>query len=155
MDLMIEHMFACWRHQMETSSALLAFVRWIYRSPVNSPNKGQWRGALMFLLVCAWTNGSANNRDASDLRRNRAHYDVTVMDRMFSTDSGYRREVTFWTNWHVTYGNPILCTQPSLWPQLTVLWFWHWSATLRLYTHFGMCLVQPINWCGGWFCRHG
>ena len=45
------------------------FVRWIYRSPVNSPNKFQWRGALMFPMVCAWTNGSANNRDASDLRR--------------------------------------------------------------------------------------
>ena len=25
------------------------FVRGIYRSPVNSPHKGQWRGALMFL----------------------------------------------------------------------------------------------------------
>ena len=26
-----------------------------------------------------WKNGSANNRDAGDLRRHRAHYDVTVM----------------------------------------------------------------------------
>ena len=38
-----------WRHQMETFSALLALVRGIHRSPVNSPHKGQWRGALMFL----------------------------------------------------------------------------------------------------------
>ena len=30
-------------------------------------------------LVCAWTNGWANNRDAGGLRRHRAHYDVTVM----------------------------------------------------------------------------
>ena len=29
------------------------FVRWIHRSPVNSPHKGQWRGALMFSLICA------------------------------------------------------------------------------------------------------
>ena len=46
-----------WRHQMETFSALLAFVRgihrWIHRWPVNSPHKGQWRGALMFSLICA------------------------------------------------------------------------------------------------------
>ena len=28
------------------------FVRGIHRSPVNSPNKGQWRGALMFSLIC-------------------------------------------------------------------------------------------------------
>ena len=29
-------------------------------------------------LVCIWTNGSVNNRDAGDLRRYRAHYDVTI-----------------------------------------------------------------------------
>ena len=41
-----------WRHQMETFSALLAFVRGIHRSPVNFPHKGQWRGALMLSLIC-------------------------------------------------------------------------------------------------------
>ena len=30
-------------------------------------------------LVCTRTNGLANNRDAGDLRRHRAHYDITVM----------------------------------------------------------------------------
>ena len=29
------------------------FVWGIHRSPVNSPHKGQWRGALMFSLICA------------------------------------------------------------------------------------------------------
>ena len=29
------------------------FVLAIPRSPVNSPNKGRWRGALMFSLICA------------------------------------------------------------------------------------------------------
>ena len=57
------------------------FVRGIQRSPVNSPHKGQWRGALMFSLICVWINGWVNNREAGDLRRNRAHYDVTVMCR--------------------------------------------------------------------------
>ena len=55
------------------------FVRGIHRSPVNYPHKGQWRGALMFSLNCAWTNGWENNRDANDLRRHRAYYDVTVI----------------------------------------------------------------------------
>ena len=32
------------------------FVRRIYRSPVNSQHKGQWRGALMFSLIGAWTS---------------------------------------------------------------------------------------------------
>ena len=54
------------------------FVRGIHRSPVNSPYKGQWRGALMFSLICAWLNGWANNREAGDLGRHRGHYDVTA-----------------------------------------------------------------------------
>ena len=55
------------------------FVRGIHRSPVNSPHKGQWRGALMFSLICAWINGWVNNGEAADLRRHRTHYDVIVM----------------------------------------------------------------------------
>ena len=55
------------------------FVRGIHRSLVNSPHKGQWRGALMFSLICVWINDWINNREAGDLRRYRAHYDVIVM----------------------------------------------------------------------------
>ena len=51
----------------------------IHRSPVNSPHKGQWRGALMFSLICVWINGWVNNREAGDLRCYRVLYDVTVM----------------------------------------------------------------------------
>ena len=38
------------------------FVRGIHRSPVNSPHKGHWRGALMF-FVCVWINGWVNFRE--------------------------------------------------------------------------------------------
>ena len=31
------------------------FVRGSHRSPVNSTDKGQWRTALMFSLICTWT----------------------------------------------------------------------------------------------------
>ena len=53
------------------------FVRGIHRSPVNSPHKGQWRGALMFSLI--WISGWVNNHVAGGLRRHRAHYNVIVM----------------------------------------------------------------------------
>ena len=56
------------------------FVREIHRSPVDSPHKGQWRGVLMFSLISAWTNGWLNNRNAGDLRRHRAHYDVIATE---------------------------------------------------------------------------
>ena len=49
--------------------------RWIPRTKASD-----WRGALLFSLICAWMNGWVNNREAGDLRRHRAHYDVIVMD---------------------------------------------------------------------------
>ena len=56
------------------------FVRGIHRSTVNSPHKGQWRGALVLSLICAWVNTWVNNGEAGDFRRHRAHYDVIVKD---------------------------------------------------------------------------
>ena len=34
-------------------------MRGIHRSPVDCPQKGQWRGDLIFSLICAWTNSWA------------------------------------------------------------------------------------------------
>ena len=64
---------------METFSALLALCAGNSPVPVNSPHKGQWRGALMFSLICVWINGWINNREAGDLRRYGGHYDAIVM----------------------------------------------------------------------------
>ena len=80
------HMF-----QMMTSSNRNIFrvtrpiVRGIHRFPVNSLHKGQWRGALMFSLICAWINDWLNNRQAGDLRLHRSHYDVNVIRPTFLT----------------------------------------------------------------------
>ena len=57
-------------------------------SSVNSSHKGQWRGALIFSLICAWINGWLNNREADDLRRNHAHYDVIVMLLFAASSAG-------------------------------------------------------------------
>ena len=75
-----------WRHQMETISALLAF------SAVNSPVTGEFTSQrasdaeLWCFLICAWIK-SANNGDDGEIRRHRAHYDVTIMGvlLLFST----------------------------------------------------------------------
>ena len=50
-----------------------------HRSPVISSHQGQWRGTLMFSLICTCNNGWANNRHAGDLTCQSAYYDVTVM----------------------------------------------------------------------------
>ena len=61
------------------------FVWGIHRSPVNSPHKVQWRGALIFSLICTWVN----NREAGELRRHRANSDVTVMSKTASAQIYY------------------------------------------------------------------
>ena len=71
------------------------FVCGIHRSPVNSPYKCQLHGALVISLTCAWTNGWVNNRDASDVRRYSAHYDVDVMVNVYSGSN------VFWQCWTI------------------------------------------------------
>ena len=58
--------------------ALCAFSghRWI---PLTKASDAElW----FFSLICAWTNGWANNRNAAELRRHGAHYDVIVVTSM-------------------------------------------------------------------------
>ena len=66
---------------METFSTLLALCAGSSPVPVNSPRRGQWRGALMFSLICAGIKGWVNNHEAGDLRPHRGHYDVNVMNK--------------------------------------------------------------------------
>ena len=70
------------------------FVQGIHLFPVKSPPKGQWRGALMLSLICVRINGWVNNREAGDLRRYRAHYDVIVM----GLSTAVRQQAITWTN---------------------------------------------------------
>ena len=67
------------------------FVRGIHLSPVNFPHKGRRRGASVFSLICAWTNGWINNWNAGDLRC--THYDVTVLLRHHISSSEIRRYI--------------------------------------------------------------
>ena len=62
------------RDDMETLPALLALCE---GNPLVT--KGQWRGALMFSLICTRISVWVNNGEAGDLRHHRAHYGVIVM----------------------------------------------------------------------------
>ena len=72
------------RLQIDVSAPVGLFCWWIgglghrWEFTING-NKGQWRGAFVFSLICAWINGWINNREAGDLIRHRAHYYVTAM----------------------------------------------------------------------------
>ena len=57
--------------------------RWIPRTKVSDAEL--W----FFSLSCAWINYWVNNREAGDLRRHRAHYDVRVMGTNLSTSDAF------------------------------------------------------------------
>ena len=101
------------------------YVRGIHQSPVNSPHRGQWRGTLMFSLICARINGWVNNREAGEWRHNRVHYDVIVM-RMTVFSWLYhtfclhsRSRNTIMTSW---YGTAFHITVP-LWEEFIRHWW--------------------------------
>ena len=97
------------------------FVRGIHRSPVNSPHKGQWRGALMFSLICAWINGWVNNREAGDSRHHRAHYDATVM--ITTRTVGWLQTCTINKNMISPLASFMSCPWNPFW-----LWYFHYSG---------------------------
>ena len=43
-----------WRHRNDFPR-YWSNAKGIHQSPVDSPQKGQWRGTLIFSLICAWT----------------------------------------------------------------------------------------------------
>ena len=85
-----------WRHRMETFSALLAICAGIHRFLVNSPHKGQWRGALMFSLLYVWIYGWVNSREAGDLIQ-----DSRFKHRLFRENTNihiYNNIMNIWQN---------------------------------------------------------
>ena len=94
---------------METFSALLALCAG--NSPVTGEFTSQRQVTQSFkgFFICTWTNGSVYIRDAGDLRRHRAPYDVTVMDKLDNdarhdrelsnaalSDTNYLRKINLW-----------------------------------------------------------
>ena len=46
-----------------------------------SPSQRPVTHSFDVFFICTWTKVWANNRNSDDMRRNRAHYDVTVMNK--------------------------------------------------------------------------
>ena len=121
------------------------FVRGIHRSPVNSPHKGQWRGALMLTLICTRINGWVNTREAGDLRRCRPHYYVIVMGEFC-----WKRCIVFewiYSGFLETSGasytneDPLSCN-------VFMAWILNYIA-IKSWIFKGCCTVRCGN---GWLC---
>ena len=133
----INTVWSWWRHQMETFSTLLAICAGNSPVPGEFPDKSQWRGALVFSLICVWINGWVNNGEAGDLRLYRAHYDVTVM-------------------WKppVTMGQQCVNTDVPLLRQNEVLEF-VWNVSRTGYVMLILMLCLSCDWKISWSYNRG
>ena len=137
------------------------FVRGIHRSPVNSPHKGQWRSALTFSLICAWTHAWVNNSEAGDFGRRRAHYDVILMylDVVMKvscriTIKTYMNDKSLYIVWCYEMIVDIIVSRRSRCPIVckgvrAITWKSPWLIVLKFCTHIG-CDSAP-----GWVTFQG
>ena len=139
-----------------------------HRSPVNSSHKGQWRGALLFHLICVWINVWVNNREAGDLRRYRAHYDISVMrysPRQCGLETPYGgidpgqdwlrywfcswwHQAITWANVDLFYGFNVLFLITMLFSSLTILSKWVWKPSELSSTQKTWPIIKPtiVSW---------
>ena len=77
-----------WRHQLEYFSASLAFCAFRAGHTLVTgefPHKGQWRGTLIFSLICVRINGLVKKHKAADLGHHRAHYCPACLTSLIAT----------------------------------------------------------------------
>ena len=117
------------------------FVWGLHQSPVKSPHKSQWRGALMLSLICTWTIGWVNNRYAGDLGHHGAHYDVTVINQCEEKNRYYLS--SYCVANHDTFSKA--CPMPPCYNRV--------SINIRAITYISMAshartiMMSRLGWC--------
>ena len=130
------------------------FMRGIHRSAVNSPQKGQWCGALMFSLICARINDWVSNREAGDLRCHRSRYDVIVM--LHRGEPGVQRALDAWLGsvQILTVPYPVGARWWATWYGLTLIPAWisnymnykMWDEITYPFPNFNGATVEVWEW---------
>ena len=127
------------------------FMMGIHRSLVDSPHKGQWRGALVLSLICAWTNRlSKQSRcqwfgtPSRSLRRHCNYYSLAINDldyvllisRHLSKWRSRSGEIwrCFKGQWHA-YCCPHICIANPI--EMSILW-----PVNQVYGH--VCIIRNI-----------
>ena len=89
-------------------------LRWIPRTKASDAE------LLIFSLTCVWINGWVNNRETGDLRRHRAHYDVSVLSIHLFVVYTYSETGITWTPILMRFKRHLikfwcLCFHKTLW----------------------------------------
>ena len=126
-------------------------MRGIHWSPVNSQQKGQCRGALIFSLICTRINDWVNNHEVGDLRRHCAHYDVTVMSVLTYLQlllSGYecltceREQYLLRSYWRLHAHAYWRCHRACAELELRLIYYWRGSSLIFMQIQ-PYCSISP------------
>ena len=119
---------------------------------VNSPHKGQWRGALVFSVIYPWIDGWVNTLEAGDLIRHRAHYDVTVMQQRLSSSPfvvwydvliiSVHNQTEPWFWWYKSVMNPILQEIVQFWGIFINQFKWYYG---NLHEFESWCMMHLLS----------
>ena len=95
--------------------------------PLCGESTSQWRGALIFSLMCAWTNSSKNGRGAGDLRL----HDVNVTYMSWISAVYVKTKINFW-HMYVNSHHPYL-TKVCNW-SMHCLFRWWVAEVILIYS---------------------
>ena len=93
---------------METFSALLALCAGDSPVTVEFPAQKPLTRSFDFFFGLRLSNGWVNNREADDLRRHSAHYDVTVM--LFSPPHNRAQQNCVYISWDIQWNLSVTTT---------------------------------------------
>ena len=128
---------AWWRHQSETFTALLAICAG------NSPITGEFPAQRPVMFSLTWINGWVNNREAGDLGRHRAHYDVIVMDNIVWNQTTTKHDKA-WAVWY--FAGCIVFTASKTYNRSSneighMVYAWHCDSFAKMTIHPFKCYI--------------
>ena len=93
---------------------------------------------VVFSLICAWINGWANDREAGDLRRHRAHYDVIVMNEKVGIMITLRFQLMLATAYSAANDDKVVI-------KTTPYAFMNTTALRKIVLKIRICFHNPLN----------
>ena len=118
---------------------------WEFTGPGEFPAQRPVTRSFDGFFTCAWITDWVNYREAGDLRRYRAHYDVTVMRAVSRRQSGAHKILV--TGWHVCKHVYEIHKKHShvpfdflSWRHYLYVLFLHYEVVLSLF-----CVILPVT----------
>ena len=94
-----------WHQSIPQINAGIMLIAPLWTGPGEFPTQRPVTRSFMFSLICVWINRWINNREAGDLIRYHAHYDVIVMWRASQRATNSKSVSFSWRHHHMNFSS--------------------------------------------------